>query len=155
MVDGKQALFSLEDHLRPRIALWAHIAIGVCLGIIGAVAIMGCIGALTLSVWTAAVADAMKRSAEQMQQTKAAATRAASKADAERRQLLAETQRAEEAEKSRKIAEDERRDLAWARYYRKASTCDETRGGAWSVDCANDYMRAKARFAELYDAGKL
>lgn len=53
------------------------------------------------------------------------------------------------------MEESARRELAWTRFYRKPPGCDEARGGAWTVDCANDYIRAKKRFAEQYDAGKL
>lgn len=145
----------LEQHLTPKTSLWRHIALGVFLGTVAANAVTW-----AATVWSArwvaqeaaeAVAreGAVKRAeAEQRRATREQIAEA--KRDAERQE--AEARKRADAEKT---AAEERREVAWARFYRKPAHCDETRGGQWSVECANDYMRAKARFNEQYDAGKL
>ena len=101
------------------------------------------------------LAEALRTSIERTQQERDAAQRAAAQADTAKRQRAADQQRAANEARQREMEESARRELAWTRFYRKPPGCDEARGGAWTVDCANDYIRAKKRFAEQYDAGKL
>jgi len=141
----------LEDHLKPRVALWAHIAVGVCLGILSATVVMATVAALMLRARESSAAETLQLSAEKLQREQA--TRAAD--ERARTQQATEAQKEQEAARARRLEEAERRELAWTRYYRKPAPCDEAKGGTWSVDCANDYIRARARFSALYDSGKL
>lgn len=144
-----------EETLKPRVALWAHIAAGV---FVGTVAANAATWAGTLWMAHLAARDAQEKislDAERRRQA-SEAERQQSEAQQRARQLLqAQQQRDAEQRKQQVLAEAERRELAWARYYRKPFACDEAKGGVWSVECANDYIRAKANFQALYDAGKL
>lgn len=144
-----------DDHLKPRVPLWLHIAVGVFLGTVGAnVATWGA-AAWAAKLTAQEAAEQLGRAAQQRRQATDAEQAARVQADTARRQQAANQQRAVEQQKQQAEAEKERRELAWTRFYRKPPACDESKGGAWTVDCANDYIRAKARFADLYDAGKL
>ncbi|MBV8035925.1 hypothetical protein [Roseateles sp.] len=145
----------LEDHLKPKIALWLHIAVGVFIGITAAVFLFWRIASWQAEAAAAGLAEKLRQSAEQSQQAQAAAKYAAAQAEVKRRQQTDEGRRYEEAAQARRAAEAERRELAWTRFYRKPAACDEAKGGSWSVDCANDYMRARKKFADEFDAGKL
>lgn len=59
-------------------------------------------------------------------------------------------QRAIEQQKRDALELESQREQAWARFYQKPVRCDEARGGAWTVDCANDFIRAKKLFAEKH-----
>ena len=53
----------------------------------------------------------------------------------------------------RAVFEDQnRKDRAWSKFYKKPRACVETAGGSWTVDCANEFIRAKRRFEEQYKA---
>jgi hypothetical protein len=95
------------------------------------------------------------RTTAALKQERLQAAEALARQEVARRAQVATVQRAEEAARRHKQDEVERREAAWTVFYRKPAACDEARGGTWSVDCANEFMRAKQRFAELYDAGKL
>ena len=43
---------------------------------------------------------------------------------------------------------------AWKSYYKRPSHCDQAVGNAF-VECGNHHIRAKRKFEELYEAGKL
>ncbi len=145
----------LEDHLKPKVGLWLHIAVGVFLGTTAAnLAMWG--GSLWMAKQAAQELSArLEREAQQLKQSREAEREAKAQADAVKRQQATDQQQAREQRKQQADAEAERRELAWTRFYQKPPACDEARGGAWTVDCANGYMRARARFAEMYDAGKL
>ena len=49
----------------------------------------------------------------------------------------------------------ERRERAWARYYRKPVNCDERPTADTMIECANHYIRSRRQFDEAYAAGKL
>jgi hypothetical protein len=49
----------------------------------------------------------------------------------------------------------ERRERAWARYYRKPPHCDDSPTADAMIDCANHYIRSRRQFDEAYAAGKL
>ncbi len=64
--------------------------------------------------------------------------------------IRAEQSRAEEAQKSR-LGEAERRERAWAAYYRKPPRCND----AATLECANHYIRARREFDERFARGEL
>jgi hypothetical protein len=49
----------------------------------------------------------------------------------------------------------ERKQRAWARYYKKPPHCDDNPTSDTLVECANHYIRARRQFDEAYAAGKL
>lgn len=135
-----------------RSLLWLHIAAGVFVGTVAAnLATWGAAAWATRSA-AAEVASQVQAATQKGQEAAQAAERARAQAEIERRRSEAARQRQIEQQKRDQQAEVEKRELAWARFYRKPQACDEARGGSWSVDCANDYIRAKRRFAEQYDA---
>lgn len=48
----------------------------------------------------------------------------------------------------------ERRERAWASFYKKPADCDDSPPKADIVECANHFIRAKREFEQLYAAGK-
>jgi hypothetical protein len=60
-------------------------------------------------------------------------------------------QEAEEAARKADLAEVARRERAWAKFYRKPSSCSET----VSMECANGFIRAKREFDERFARGEL
>lgn len=44
----------------------------------------------------------------------------------------------------------ERKERAWARFYKKPAACDETPPKASMVECANHFIRAKREFEQSY-----
>jgi hypothetical protein len=48
----------------------------------------------------------------------------------------------------------ERKERAWALFYRKPAACEESPPRASMVECANDFIRAKREFEQLYAEGK-
>lgn len=85
--------------------------------------------------------DEQARSAEVARRTAAAAETAV-------------IQRAVEQQRRDALEAETQREQAWARFYQKPIRCDESRGGAWTVDCANDFIRAKKAFAEKHPQGQ-
>lgn len=152
---GKGDRVSRWEPKSAEVPLFLHIAAGVFLGIVAAAAVIW-----SVSLWQAEFAAqealrALQRRAAAEASEVQRAREAARRADAikleqveQQRQALDQARRAAQSEAAR-------REEAWQKFYRKPATCDEARGGVWSVDCANEYIRATARFAELYDAGKL
>jgi hypothetical protein len=67
----------------------------------------------------------------------------------------------QEAERKAALAQQaaqqaiERKERAWALFYKKPSACDEIPPKATMVECANHFIRAKREFEQLYEAGKL
>jgi hypothetical protein len=145
----------LEDHLKPRISLWLHIAAGVCVGMLTAAFLIWRVAVVVIEQEAAKLADARRQIAETAQRERTMAARDQAQSAESNRQRLAEAERASESEEARRRAEADRRELAWTRYYAKPPACDETKGGTWSVACANDYIRARKKFADEYAAGKL
>ena len=62
---------------------------------------------------------------------------------------LAGIQRQQEASRQAVIAEQQRRAAAWAAFYQVPKRCV----GVASVECANDYIRAKRAFEATYKPG--
>lgn len=138
-----------------RLPLFVHIALGVFLGSLAAAAVVW-----RVAQWQAerAVAEV----AESLARQQAAAVRAlredrdaTERRAATQRASAASAQQAQEQMRLRRAEEAARREAAWAAFYRKPAACDEARGGSWTVDCANGFIRAQKQFAALYDAGKL
>ncbi len=139
-----------------------QIAMGVAAGIVFAAAVV-----LAFNEWrTRAAAEEAARVFQQLateqQRRQAAQAEAAARANAqreavarERRQAIANQQRTVENWKRSELDARNRKEKAWERFYRKPPRCDEALGGSWTVDCANEYIRAKRAFQERYDAGKL
>jgi hypothetical protein len=50
--------------------------------------------------------------------------------------------------------DDEQKELAWARYYKKPAQCEISPGRDTIVECANHYIRARREFEAAYAAGK-
>lgn len=71
-----------------------------------------------------------------------------------KRLAVAAQQRAVEDSKQAVLIEATAKENAWKRYYTKPAHCDKADGPAF-VECANQYIRAKRAFDELYAAGKL
>lgn len=145
----------LEDHLKPRVALWKHIALGVCIGTLTASAIQYGAGLWLASIEAQRAEAEAKRMVQKALDADGAQRRASAQADAAKREADTERQRREAEAEATRVAEADRRELAWTRFYKKPAACDEGRGGAWTVECANDYIRARKRFAAEYDAGKI
>jgi hypothetical protein len=135
--------------------LFLHIAIGVFLGLLAAMFV-----GWRVAAWHSEqlVADA-KQALQAANAAAAAKTRQAQEAEQQaalaKRVQAANAQLAAEQAKRQMSDEALKRDLAWQAFYRKPVACDESRGGSWTIDCANGYMRAKQKFSELYESGKL
>ena len=78
-------------------------------------------------------------------QRAAAANRPGEPQEAERKAALAQ-QAAQQA--------IERKERAWALFYKKPAACDEIPPKASMVECANHFIRAKREFEQLHGAGK-
>lgn len=139
---------------REETRIW-KIAVGVVLG----VALAGVIG-FFVRAWLAQ--QAIKQIGEQasqmlLQQQRAAAEmqrRAAEREDA-RRAELARTLREQEQAKRAALDEQIRRERAWQKFYKRPAKCDENPNSETMMQCANEHIRAKRQFDELYAAGKL
>ena len=60
------------------------------------------------------------------------------------RQAMANQQRMIEQAKRAQLDARDSKEKAWGRFYKKPAGCDETAGGSWTVECAND--REPTRF---------
>lgn len=135
--------------------LFVHVAVGVFIGSVAAAFVVWRFGVWRLEHDTAEVANVIQQRVAEAAESSRQSALLAEQREAARRIELAKVQRAQEDAKRRSLEEQDRREMAWARYYKKPAVCEESRGGSWSVDCANDYIRARKRFSELYEAGKL
>lgn len=128
-----------------------QIAVGVCCGILVANAITW--GATELRVrWELEqAADKAKKVVDASRRAEESARQAAALDALEERQEIARQQRAAEASKQAAAEEVERREHAWKQFYRPSPGCS---GTAASVDCSNEFIRAKRAFAAQYVAGR-
>lgn len=90
------------------------------------------------------------------QQREEAARRQAQKEQLDRQealkvQAIRERQSAEEDARRATLAEADRKERAWAKFYRKPPSCNE----AATMECANGFIRAKRTFEEKYARGDL
>lgn len=135
--------------------LFAHVALGVFLGLIAAAFVIWRVAAWRADAMVAEAAAAISRADASLAQAQRQTQEASAQQELARRVQAASAQRAEELARQRLAEASARREAAWASFYRKTPACDESRGGSWTVDCANEFMRAKKKFSELYDAGRL
>lgn len=71
--------------------------------------------------------------------------------EAAKRQAARELEQQEAAARRAEAAEAERKEQAWAKFYRKPASCND----AGTMNCANDYIRAKREFERRYAKGEL
>lgn len=141
------------------ITLTLAIAIGVAVGTV--------VGGLAL--WKiaehqmAAAARDVSQQAQQMQRALTAreaaerearerAARAAALAEEERVRALAAAQRADAAARTDAAEQVERREQAWRKFYRPSPGCG---AAATSVECSNEFIRAKRAFDDKFARGEL
>jgi len=137
------------------------IAIGVAGGILAAGAIVffarlwfvnHVVGQMNETVMT--INKQTQQHLERERQRAAAAQAAARQQDSDRRAMEAAVQRSRELEAKEAVARQTAKEEAWKRYYQRPETCDRAEGQAF-VECANQHIRAKRKFEELWAAGKL
>lgn len=131
--------------------LWLHIAAGVCIGILAATFITWRIALVVADQAAKEAIEQMRRITEQSQRDTKAARLADEQEAAARQRQAAEQLSKQAAAQQEKADAAARREEAWARFYRKPKECETS----WTGECANDYIRAKRRFDELYDSGRL
>ena len=68
-------------------------------------------------------------------------------AEAARAQAFADTQRAQEEARLAELSAADRKEKAWAKFYRKPSHCETT----GTMDCVNGYIRARRAFEEKWN----
>lgn len=142
--------------IRPEGApLFLHIAAGVAIGVLVAAGVIWMCWLLQLRLVADEAAKQAQQAAARVHAEQQRQAEDAQARELQRRTTEAAAQRTAEERKRHAADEAQRKDLAWSRFYVKPARCDESRGGNWSVDCANEYMRAKRAFEELYSAGKL
>lgn len=131
------------------IGFWT-ISGAVCLGILAAHTIELITAAAITSAslqWTAFKLE------EQAKAAQAAAGQRAEKAERMRQQALAaeaEAQRAAaEAEQQRQLAA-EKKEAAWAKFYKRDPACDDNPNTETFTRCANEHLRAKTQFEATY-----
>lgn len=135
------------------------------LAVVVALLIVGAIGwAVRVAMVYAAVRElerqAQQVSAQTAQQLEAlrlqreAQARAAARAREAARQVDAQRQRAAAAADLARQEQADRKADAWARYYRPSAACRDSTAST-SVECANEFIRAKRGFEEAWGAGKL
>lgn len=138
-----------------KLPLGVHIALGVAAGIVIAAAVIW-----QFSEWRMRVAlediQVKLRAAEAATQQQAVAQ--AARVEAERlaeQRRIAEGQRVAEQLKRQALDRAEAKEQAWKRFYQKPVRCDDSRGGTWSTECANEFIRAKRDFELRYAEGRL
>lgn len=135
--------------------LFVHIALGIFLGGLAVAFVLWQVTLWQIERAADETARALSRAGAAAAQAARDAKLSADQREAARQAQAASVQQAAERARLQAAEEAARRETAWKAYYRKPAACDEARGGGWSVECANDFMRAKKRFDDLYDAGQL
>lgn len=137
------------------------IALGVAAGILlaGAIAFLARLWLVnqTIGRVNEVVTTINKQAQEQVEREReraAAAQTAARLQEAERRAIEAAMQRAQELEARERLSRQIAKEEAWKRFYQRPDSCDRAEGQAF-VECANQHIRAKRKFEELWAAGKL
>lgn len=155
-----------EQAFQPRPRSWTSHPITVVLAVIfGAVAVWGV--QVAVVEWRARVAaeqimragnEAMRQTQLRLQQVQREVAEreerrqaALRQQEAIKAQAIAERQQAADEARRAAAAAVERKDKAWARFYRKPAHCADSA----TVECANDYIRAKRSFEEKYARGEL
>lgn len=150
----------MRERTKPDLTI--QIAVGVAIGILTAMALTWLAGEWRAQQ-AAKEAEAVLRqfTVNQSRTIEAANARAAAMAERarqeaqDRREAAAALQRQQEQAKRDDMAEVERREQAWARFYKRPAHCADPPTGLAMVECANQHIRAKRQFDELYSAGKL
>ena len=75
--------------------------------------------------------------------------------EAAQRADMAVRQHAENTARQATFDETNRREAAWAKFYRKPQLCSDNPSTEALVECANEFIRAKRAFEAAYAAGKL
>lgn len=135
--------------------LFVHVAVGVFIGTLAAAWVIWRVSIWQVEQGFRDASAAVERVATAAAARERVAAESVRRAEADRRLRVANDQAAEERARQAAEVETARRDAAWRSFYKAPSSCDTSKGGEWTVDCANDHMRAKKRFDALYDAGKL
>lgn len=145
-----------EDGRIDGVTLTLAIAIGVAVGTIVAGLVLWKVAEYQMSAsLREATQQAQRAIAAQVEAAKAQqqrATQARAEAEQQRVRDLAAVQRAEAAAQTEAIAQAERREQAWRKFYRPSPGCG---GAAVSVECSNEFIRAKRAFDEKFARGEL
>lgn len=123
------------------------IALGVFIGALAAMFAWEGVQAARLEYAAAKLKEEVRRSVQQQRQRDAEAARARADQAARETERVASQQRVDAARRDdlerRKVAREE----AWSQFFKRSAKCSADSG---SVDCANEYMRARKRFDEVY-----
>lgn len=139
-------------------ATWS-IAVGVAVGVIAAGVVL-----FVAQRWyaqyemrqaLAAIQAQTKATAEAIERRQVIERERREAAAERRRQDLADQQRATAAAAFAQQREQQRREDAWANFYRRPERCVQPADTAVFTECANEHVRARRRFEELWAAGKL
>lgn len=136
------------DHQERGLPLALHIAFGVAAGSIVASICIFCLWQWQMRAAAEEAATQLRASAIAAQAAAVRSAEIARRAEATKRLELAAAQRAVEERKRGLLEQNQQLEAEWARFYRKPAHCDEGRGGSWTVECANEFIRAKRAFAE-------
>ena len=160
MMNGETRPAWLEDRRSPEMDP-VKIALGVAAGILiaGFIAFLARIWFVNqafsqLNEAVKSINHQTNQQIERERQRAANAQAVARQQDAERRATEAGRQQARETATREAMARQTAKEEAWKRYYQRPETCDQAEGQAF-VDCANQHIRTKRRFEELWAAGKL
>lgn len=138
------------------LTLTLAITVGVALGVfIGGLSLWWVQNRLTAIALEDVARQSQRALSDQVQASRDAQQRAArAKAAAEAESIweLAASQRADAAAQTEAIARAERREQAWRKFYRPSPGCG---GAAASVECSNEFIRAKRAFDEKFARGEL
>lgn len=142
---------SPDDDVRSSAPLWAHVMVGVALGILLSSGVQFWLASEYAS-WHVKRVDVELRKAAH--ESAASSLANASRVQAEaavRARDAASAQRAAELSKAVAAAEVEHREAAWRAFYRPSAGCN---GSSSTVECANEFMRFKRKFESEYRAGQ-
>jgi hypothetical protein len=154
------AIFGAPSRSRPyRSALIVAAAIaGAALMVIAVDAFREWRVRVAIEQTTRASQDALQRINAENEQAKrdAQAREAMRQANLERQeaarlQVIAQRQRADEAAQRAALEAADRKEKAWAKFYRKPTACND----AVTLECANANIRAKRAFEDKYARGEL
>ena len=127
------------------------IAVGVAVGTVVGGVVLWKIAEHQMTVQASEAARSLRKSLSDIEQASRRDAAAAATAREERIQQTAAAQRAEAAARTAAMAEAERRERAWRSFYKPSPGCE---GAAVSVECSNEYIRAKRAFDAKVDRGE-
>lgn len=127
-----------------------QIAAGVCIGILAA-SVIQWVAVEARVRWELQQASIQLRGAtERVQREQLQSQQAANDRAVAQREALAAAQRQAEESKRAAAQEIERKASAWQQFYRPSRGCGEA---GQSVECANEFIRAKRAFEASYAKG--